>query len=86
MASLSSECTPLKDAYQTCFNKWYADELLRGSFSGSKKATVSDECQELFSKYKDCVWKAIREKKIDALIQEARKDDPAPAKEQPPQR
>ncbi|KAI9333657.1 mitochondrial distribution and morphology protein Mdm35 [Obelidium mucronatum] len=79
MASLSPECTPLKDAYYNCFNKWYADELLKGSFSSStgsnKKAAVSNECQDLFEKYKDCVWKAIKEKKIDALINEARKDD-----------
>ncbi|KAJ3238678.1 Mitochondrial distribution and morphology protein 35 [Chytriomyces hyalinus] len=76
MASLSPECTPLKDAYYACFNKWYADELLKGSFSGTKKATVSDECQELFTTYKACVWRAIKEKKIDDLIHEARKDDP----------
>ncbi|ORY52062.1 mitochondrial distribution and morphology protein Mdm35 [Rhizoclosmatium globosum] len=75
MASLSPECTPLKDAYYNCFNKWYADELLKGSFGGSKKAAVSNECQQLFETYKECVWKAIKEKKIDTLINEARKDD-----------
>ncbi|KAJ3349317.1 Mitochondrial distribution and morphology protein 35 [Entophlyctis luteolus] len=87
MASLSPECTPLKDAYYTCFNKWYAEELLKGSFGGNANGAkaaagssgmrhpVADGCQELFQTYKDCVWRAIREKKIDALIAEARKDE-----------
>ncbi|KAJ3021694.1 UNVERIFIED_CONTAM: hypothetical protein HDU68_009506 [Siphonaria sp. JEL0065] len=56
----------IQDAYYNCFNKWYADELLKGSFSssgGSKKAAVSNECQELFEKYKDLTSTHYAERK-----------------------
>ncbi|KAH1272569.1 hypothetical protein KXX16_009622 [Aspergillus fumigatus] len=52
--------------YDTCFLKWYSEKYLRGK-------TSSNECEELFSKYKSCLHKALKEKGIDTMVEEARK-------------
>jgi TRIAP1/MDM35 family protein len=60
MSSLSPECDNLKKKYDLCFNNWYTEKYLKGY--------ITEPCQELFKQYKECVWKAIREKQIDKLI------------------
>ncbi|KAI9025694.1 mitochondrial distribution/morphology family 35/apoptosis [Hyaloraphidium curvatum] len=69
MASLSPECTGLKKEYDDCFNKWYADKFLRGD-------VASNDCKDLFDRYRACVWNAVREKKLDTVIEEARNEAP----------
>ncbi|GES77959.1 distribution and morphology protein 35 [Rhizophagus clarus] len=66
--SIGSQCNELKKEYDTCFNKWYSEKFLKGD--------VRPECEELFKKYKDCVMIAVKQKQIDKLLVEARKDDP----------
>lgn len=56
MNSLGEECTPLKRAYDDCFNAWYAQKFLRGDYH-------SNDCDELFKVYQDCVVKALKAKK-----------------------
>ncbi|KAI9193324.1 mitochondrial distribution/morphology family 35/apoptosis [Polychytrium aggregatum] len=68
MASLSPECMELKEKYDTCFNKWYSDKFLKG--------LEAESCDDVFKLYKACIWRAIREKNIDKLISDARKDSP----------
>jgi TRIAP1/MDM35 family protein len=41
-------------------------EYLRGK-------TTSNECEELFSKYKTCLHKALKEKGIETMVEDARK-------------
>ncbi|TPX39374.1 hypothetical protein SeLEV6574_g07262 [Synchytrium endobioticum] len=72
MGSLAPECTTLKHDYDACFNKWYSEKFLKGIKGG--------DCEELFRKYKECVWEAIKDKGIDKLIQDARKESPIEAK------
>jgi hypothetical protein len=48
MASISQECTDLKNKYETCFNKWYTEQFLKGN--------VEPACADLFQEYKSCVW------------------------------
>ncbi|RKO93181.1 mitochondrial distribution and morphology protein Mdm35, partial [Blyttiomyces helicus] len=66
-ASISEQCTELKRQYDTCFNKWYSTKFLNGD--------TSPECEDIFKLYKACVWKAIEEKKVDKLINDARKEE-----------
>ncbi|KAI8906327.1 mitochondrial distribution/morphology family 35/apoptosis, partial [Gorgonomyces haynaldii] len=69
MASLAPECTPLKQEYEDCFNRWYTEKYLKGD--------TRPQCEDLFKKYKACVWKVMKEKKIDVLIADAQKDNPS---------
>ncbi|KAI8929055.1 hypothetical protein BC831DRAFT_509516 [Entophlyctis helioformis] len=65
MSSLSSDCTEVKDRYDTCFNKWYAEKFLKGD--------TTPACDELFKQYRECVWKAIHDRQLDTLIADATK-------------
>ena len=47
MNSVGKECQELKQAYDECFNKWFADSFLKG-----KK---DDPCSEMFRVYQECV-------------------------------
>jgi hypothetical protein len=66
MSSLSPECNELKKKYDTCFNNWYSEKYLKGY--------ITEPCPELFKEYQTCVWKAIKDKQIDKLIQDATKE------------
>ncbi|KAL7747129.1 Mitochondrial distribution and morphology protein 35 [Sorochytrium milnesiophthora] len=66
MDSIGPQCTPLKQEYETCFNRWYTEKFLKGD--------TSTECDELFKKYRACVMGAIKEKGVDSLLSEAQKD------------
>ncbi|XP_069136349.1 TP53-regulated inhibitor of apoptosis 1-like [Argopecten irradians] len=57
MDSISEDCLELKRAYDTCFNKWFPEEFLRGS----KK----DTCAPIFKEYQACVKKAAKEIDLD---------------------
>lgn len=62
MDSIAPECTELKKAYETCFNSWYTNKFLKGD--------TTDECATLFKAYSQCIHKALKEKKLDVMIQE----------------
>lgn len=47
MESIGKECTELKQKYETCFNKWYAEGFLKGD--------RTDICAPLFQEYKKCL-------------------------------
>ncbi|KAI9229374.1 MAG: mitochondrial distribution/morphology family 35/apoptosis, partial [Piptocephalis tieghemiana] len=62
--SIGKECTELKQAYDTCFNRWYAESFLKGN--------VTPACDELFEKYKACVHQTLKERNLDTMVEEAR--------------
>jgi len=64
-ASLASECNEPKERYDSCFLKWYSEKYLRGNSS-------TDECEPLFKAYKGCLQKALKERGIDSMLDEAR--------------
>ncbi|KAJ3105272.1 Mitochondrial distribution and morphology protein 35 [Phlyctochytrium planicorne] len=66
MASISPECQHLKEKYDTCFNKWYTQKFLKGD--------AGEDCEDIFKLYRAC--KAIKEKNVDKLINDARKENP----------
>ncbi|KAJ3146177.1 Mitochondrial distribution and morphology protein 35 [Geranomyces variabilis] len=68
MSSISPECNELKKTYDDCFNKWYATKFLQGD--------TTPACEEIFTLYRACIWRAIKEKNLDTLIADARKEKP----------
>ncbi|RKP12169.1 hypothetical protein BJ684DRAFT_11897 [Piptocephalis cylindrospora] len=64
MESIGKDCTELKQAYDTCFNRWYAESFLKGN--------TTPECDELFEKYRSCVHKTLKERQLDKMLDEAR--------------
>ncbi|KAI9773432.1 MAG: Mitochondrial distribution and morphology protein 35 [Geoglossum simile] len=64
-ASLAPECNETKERYDSCFLKWYSEKFLRGHSS-------TDECEPLFTQYKQCLTKALKAKGIDTMLDEAR--------------
>ncbi|CAO1602700.1 MAG: hypothetical protein LQ349_004673 [Xanthoria aureola] len=67
-ASLAPECNEVKERYDSCFLKWYSEKFLRGD-------STTDECQPLFKQYKACLTKALKEKGIDEILEEARESN-----------
>ncbi|EME78157.1 uncharacterized protein MYCFIDRAFT_145654 [Pseudocercospora fijiensis CIRAD86] len=67
-ASLAPECNEVKERYDTCFLKWYSEKFLRGT-------AKNDECEPLFKQYKECLGKALKERGIDQMLEEARADN-----------
>ncbi|KXS16850.1 UPF0203-domain-containing protein [Gonapodya prolifera JEL478] len=83
-SSLAPQCTPLKREYDTCFNKWYAESFLKGAYEPGvssngnggvgEQGKARTECDELFEKYRACVWNAIESRNLATLIADARRD------------
>ncbi|XP_013886039.1 TP53-regulated inhibitor of apoptosis 1 [Austrofundulus limnaeus] len=57
MNSVGEACTDLKREYDQCFNRWFAEQFLKGDRSG-------DPCTDSFRTYQRCVQKAIKDKDI----------------------
>ncbi|KJX95218.1 Mitochondrial distribution and morphology protein 35 [Zymoseptoria brevis] len=67
-ASLASECNEVKERYDSCFLKWYSEKYVRG-------VATSDECEPLFKQYQVCLKKALKDRGIDTMLEEAREDN-----------
>ncbi|KZF21907.1 hypothetical protein L228DRAFT_269355 [Xylona heveae TC161] len=66
-ASLAPECNEVKERYDSCFLKWYSEKFLRGNAS-------TDECEPLFKEYRSCLSRALKDKGIENMLEEARQD------------
>ncbi|EDV54950.1 TP53-regulated inhibitor of apoptosis 1-B [Drosophila erecta] len=58
MSSVGEDCNELKQQYDACFNSWFSERFLKGQ-------TDDSACAPIFRIYKECVKRAIKEKKID---------------------
>ncbi|PLB53048.1 distribution and morphology protein 35 [Aspergillus steynii IBT 23096] len=67
-ASIAPECNEVKEKYDTCFLKWYSEKYLRGN-------TSAKDCDELFSKYRTCLNVALKDRGIDSMLDDARKNN-----------
>ncbi|TQB73567.1 Mitochondrial distribution and morphology protein 35 [Monascus purpureus] len=68
-ASIAPECNEIKECVYTApYNHWQTKvrKYLRGHHQ-------TNECEELFVKYRTCLTKALKEKGIDTMLDEARK-------------
>ncbi|KAF9444956.1 hypothetical protein P691DRAFT_795929 [Macrolepiota fuliginosa MF-IS2] len=85
--SLSAECTPLKVEYDSCFNAWFEGYLepavaaasspdARTAYSKRKADEYDQKCGPVWEKYKACVQKAVKDKGLDVLLQQAREEHP----------
>ncbi|KAI9027340.1 hypothetical protein CLU79DRAFT_741456 [Phycomyces nitens] len=70
-SSVGANCTELKQKYDTCFNKWYSEKFLKGD--------TTPECEDLFKDYRACVMVTLKEKGIDKLLAESRKETQFPS-------
>lgn len=62
MESIGKDCSALKQEYDACFNKWYAEKFLKGHVNPAEETVP---CEELFKTYRECVVTAMKAKKID---------------------
>ena len=64
--SLSKECTPLKQEYDTCFNSWFEGYLepavsaasspeARTEYSKRKAEEFEEKCGKIWQSYRSCV-------------------------------
>ncbi|KAH9930463.1 mitochondrial distribution/morphology family 35/apoptosis [Epithele typhae] len=85
--SLSEECTQLKRKYDGCFNAWFEGYLepavsasataeQRSQFSQEKAAEFERNCGRLWKEYRACVQKAVQDKGLTDLLDQARKENP----------
>ncbi|KAG8949833.1 hypothetical protein FRC03_000224 [Tulasnella sp. 419] len=90
--SLSSECTPLKQTYDTCFNAWFEGYLQPAVNPASGPSGLSKEerakrnrqkaeeyeakCGEAWRGYKACLEKAVQANGLTTLLKDARRDNP----------
>lgn len=58
MNSVGEECCDLKQTYDKCFNKWFAEKFLKGL------AEEDNDCNSIFTAYQSCVKKALRSQNI----------------------
>ncbi|KAH8923430.1 hypothetical protein BT69DRAFT_1319539 [Atractiella rhizophila] len=92
MNSLSDTCTPAKQAYDTCFNRWFSSYLLVSSQPPSpskdrqmeaKAAELEGECGAVWRVYESCIkvlmmseQRALEEKGLSGMVEESRKTEP----------
>ena len=69
-SSFRPQCNELKKLYDDCFNKWYADEFLKGT------GTAVNLCKEQFEKYKACLFSGAEGEKLKDIVDEARNKNP----------
>lgn len=85
--SLEERCTPLKLEYDSCFNSWFEGYLEpavsvsaspenRAEYSKAKAEEYERKCGKIWASYRDCVQKAVKDKGLDDLLDEARKENP----------
>ncbi|KAF8959973.1 mitochondrial distribution/morphology family 35/apoptosis [Flammula alnicola] len=85
--SLSPECTPLKQKYDSCFNSWFEGYLdpavaasnpagAQAAHSKKKADEFNQKCGSVWEQYKTCVQQAVKDKGLDKLLQQAREENP----------
>ncbi|KAH9830127.1 mitochondrial distribution/morphology family 35/apoptosis [Rhodofomes roseus] len=91
--SLSEQCTPLKREYDACFNAWFEGYLEpavstsarpeeRQKFAQEKAAEYERNCGKLWVQYRECVQKAVKDRGLESLLEQARTENPL--KDAPP--
>ncbi|KAG8985321.1 hypothetical protein FRB94_004193 [Tulasnella sp. JGI-2019a] len=89
-SSLSAECTPLKQAYDTCFNSWFQRYLTPSTSprtpvltseeklaqNRAKAADYEARCGSLWQEYQACVQRAVEGNGLAELLRESRDEPP----------
>jgi len=93
--SLSESCTPLKHEYDSCFNAWFEGYLEpavavsatpkeRADYSKRKAEEFQRKCGKIWESYRKCVQKAVKERGLETLLQQARDENPLTEPPPPP--
>ncbi|KAJ3517349.1 hypothetical protein NLJ89_g560 [Agrocybe chaxingu] len=86
-SSLSPECTPLKQNYDSCFNAWFKGYLepavaassspeACAAYSKKKADEFQEKCGKVWGEYKSCVQAAVKQAGLHKLLQQAREENP----------
>ncbi|KAJ2312467.1 Mitochondrial distribution and morphology protein 35, partial [Coemansia sp. RSA 2705] len=54
----------LKHEFDACFTWWYSEKFLKGS--------KTNDCEQAFRKYQECVKQALKDKGLSKMINDAR--------------
>ncbi|KAJ7771062.1 mitochondrial distribution/morphology family 35/apoptosis [Mycena maculata] len=82
--SLSPECTPLKQQYDSCFNLWFEGYLEPAILPSApdpqrtqrKAEEFQEKCGKVYAEYQKCIQSAVKRKGIESLLQQAREEHP----------
>ncbi|KAJ7350677.1 mitochondrial distribution/morphology family 35/apoptosis [Mycena albidolilacea] len=85
--SLSPQCTPLKNEYDSCFNVWFEEYLepalatnatqkQRTAHYQRKADEFQAKCGKVYAEYQNCIQNAVKERGIEPLLQQAREEHP----------
>ncbi|ODQ78953.1 hypothetical protein BABINDRAFT_146122 [Babjeviella inositovora NRRL Y-12698] len=66
-ASFAPECDEKKATYDACFNSWYTEKFLAGK-------SITNECEELWHEYKECIDIALVKRGMVKMMEEAREE------------
>ncbi|KAH0647909.1 hypothetical protein KY285_033157 [Solanum tuberosum] len=58
----TSPCAQLREAYHTCFNRWYSDKFLKGEWN-------KEECVIEWKKYRDCLSQHLDDKHLSRFLE-----------------
>ncbi|CAD0082270.1 unnamed protein product [Aureobasidium vineae] len=72
-ASLAPECNEVKEYLRVTRKKYMAANVVQTEYL--RGTATSDECEPLFAKYKQCLSRALKERGIDKMLDEARADN-----------
>ncbi|KAJ7503093.1 hypothetical protein B0H11DRAFT_1711395 [Mycena galericulata] len=83
--SLSPECTPLKQEYDSCFNVWfegYLEPIISPSPTDAERVAHYErkaeefqaKCGKVYAEYQKCIQ--VDRKEVEPLLQQAREEHP----------
>lgn len=75
--SFAPECNDLKQQYDTCFNRWYSEEFLKGK-------SLENPCESFWDEYKACIDLHLAKQGIKPMIDAAKDDLPLEKGGKPP--
>lgn len=93
-SSLAEECTDLKTQYDGCFNTWFEGYLepVVNAASGTERTALQKakaeeyerNCGSMWTAYRDCVQRAVENKGLAKLLNDARSENPLHKQPSPP--
>ncbi|KZV51867.1 hypothetical protein F511_06910 [Dorcoceras hygrometricum] len=60
--SANSPCAHLRTAYHSCFNRWYSEKFLKGSWD-------KEECVLEWEKYRECLSQHLDDKHLSRFLE-----------------
>ncbi|KAF8044996.1 hypothetical protein N665_5837s0002 [Sinapis alba] len=61
-SSSTSPCADLRNAYHSCFNKWYSEKFVKGQCD-------KEECVAEWDKYRDCLSENLDGKLLTRMLE-----------------